>query len=443
MANSAAIESGPSGAATASASANGGAGLLASVNGGDGGAATTNATAQATHGRSASASADATGGAAGSGGGTGGAGGEAIATAAGVSSRNSSADATATGGAGGMSGGFSLVSSGPGGQGGPAASTADSVASGGGQSTATATATGGQGGSSFGAKGGGGGDATATAVATGGRSATAMATAIGGTGGAGFSGAGANGAAKAQSTAQTNVRRVTLVQSTAIAQAGGTATTNAIAQGGGAGEPFSNPGQTAYSMATGLPGEAYLTTLAGGAGNVATALLGSRDVVFGSSIMGANYASNGGGSSLVYNATSTFDFAYRGDVLLGLIGDQSGFASGIGFQSLEFYVLDNGLKIYDQIFTGLTGLLRAETFFQNNVIDLGSFAGPTVDLTFGYNLTADGSGGFGFDFAVGDPPAATAVPEVSTWAMLLLGFGGLTCLAGFRGNRRKGAPAVS
>ena len=41
-------------------------------------------------------------------------------------------------------------------------------------------------------------------------------------------------------------------------------------------------------------------------------------------------------------------------------------------------------------------------------------------MTFGYNLVADGSGGFGFDFAVGG-----AVPEPSTWAMMLLGFAGL------------------
>ena len=50
-------------------------------------------------------------------------------------------------------------------------------------------------------------------------------------------------------------------------------------------------------MATGLPGKAYLTTLVGGAGNIATALLASRDVVFGSAIMGANYAPDGGGAS--------------------------------------------------------------------------------------------------------------------------------------------------
>jgi len=256
-------------------------------------------------------------------------------------------------------------------------------------------------------------------VTTNGATAQAQSTAFGSSG-------------QAQSTAQTTLSRVSLVQTTATAPVGSTATTNAIAQGGGAGQAFSNPGQTAYAMATGLPGKAYLTTLVGGTGNVATALLGPGDVVFGSAIMGANYAPDGGGASLTYSAASTFDFAYRGDVLLGLIGgDQSGFANGIGFQSLEFYVLDNSTKIEidDWTFTDLTS---AESFFQNNVIDLGSYSGPAVDLTFGYNLVADGSGGFGFDFAVGDPPGASAVPEASTWAMMLLGFAGL----GFAGYRR-------
>ena len=191
-----------------------------------------------------------------------------------------------------------------------------------------------------------------------------------------------------------------------------TATTNAIAQGGGAGQLFSNPGQSAYAMATGLPSKAYLTTLIGGAGNVATALLGRRDVVFGSAIMGANYAPNGGGASLTYSATSTFDFAYRGDVLLGLIGDhQDGFDASVGFESIDFYVIANGAKIDDWTFTDLSSV---DSFFQNNVIDLGSYSGPTVDLTFGYNLTAEGSGGFGFYFVCGGPGAA-AVPQISIW----------------------------
>ena len=236
----------------------------------------------------------------------------------------------------------------------------------------------------------------------------------------------AGSSGEAQSTAQTNSHNVTLVQSTAAAQTGGAATTNAIAQAG-SGPAFGNPGQSAYALSTGLPGKAYLTSLAGGAGNVVAALLQPHEVVFGTAILGANYASDG--ESLAYSAAATFDFGYRGEVLLGLIGDQQ---SGSGFQSLEFYVQANGATIQDWSFTDLSS---ANGFFQNHVIDLGWYSGPTVDMTVGYNLIANGSGGFGFDFAVGDPPGASAVPEPATWAMLLIGFAGL----GFAGYRRERA----
>ena len=63
----------------------------------------------------------------------------------------------------------------------------------------------------------------------------------------------------------------------------------------------------------------------------------------------------------------------------------------------------------------------AESFFRDNVIDLGS-SGELIGLPFGYTLVADGTGGFGFDLAVGG-----AVPELSTWAVMLLGFTGLGC----------------
>ena len=53
--------------------------------------------------------------------------------------------------------------------------------------------------------------------------------------------------AEAQSTAQTGFY-ATVVQSMATAPTGGTATTNAIAQAGGAGQAFANPGQTAYAF---------------------------------------------------------------------------------------------------------------------------------------------------------------------------------------------------
>ena len=53
----------------------------------------------------------------------------------------------------------------------------------------------------------------------------------------------------------------------------------------------------------------------------------------------------------------------------------------------------------------------------NSVIDLGSNLGPNIDLTV---FAFDEGGGSGFDIAIGG-----AVPETSTWAMMLLGFGGL------------------
>jgi hypothetical protein len=100
---------------------------------------------------------------------------------------------------------------------------------------------------------------------------------------------------------------------------------------------------------------------------------------------------------------------------------------------MEFTILDNGVEILDVTFESLA---VAESFFHDSVINLGSNLGPDIDLTFGYNLVADGSGGFGFDFAVGG-----AVPEPSTWAMMLIGFAGLG-FAGYRASRKNVAVTV-
>ena len=171
-----------------------------------------------------------------------------------------------------------------------------------------------------------------------------------------------------------------------------------------------NPGQSAYAFTVSLPDKGYAASLIGGAGNVASALLGPRDVVFGASILGTN----GGGQT-----SATFDFNYHGDLLLGLIDDQPS-VSG------EFTIVANGVTSLDQTFTYPS---IADSFFQDHAIDLGSFSGPAVDLTIGYD------GGFGaFDFAVGG-----AVPEASTWAMMLLGF----MVLGFAGWRRAHAGARS
>jgi hypothetical protein len=128
----------------------------------------------------------------------------------------------------------------------------------------------------------------------------------------------------------------------------------------------------------------------------------------------------------------TFDFGYGGDLQLGLIDDpQSGFANGLGFQSMEFTIMADGVEVLDVTFGNLA---IAESFFHDDVIDLGAGLGPNIDLTFGYTLTADGPGGFGFDLAIGG-----AVPEPSTWAMMLIGFVGLGYAGYLRARERRAA----
>jgi hypothetical protein len=412
-------------------------------------------------------SAFATGGNGGSGGndlgnGVGAPGGGAGATAATtVISGSAEADATAIGGNGGNfgEGGFQND-----GYGGFASANSRAVTSGSGDAASSANATGGATGTGdFGFAGQA--NAVADAAAAGGGKAAAAAFATGGicnTVCVPFNSANAtsnaetvNGAmadaqsiaipgdiraqGQASSTAKTSFASVN-VQSSALATpgvagisfaGGAVASTNAIAQGG-SGQVFANPGQTAYVFSTALPDKAYATTLIGGASHVPSALLGPRDAVLGTAILGANYAPDGAGESGSYSASSTFDFGYRGDLLLGLIDDQvNGFAGGVGFQSMEFTIEANGVEILDRSFGSLA---IAESFFRDDVIDLGADFGPNIDLTFGYTLIADGPGGFGFDFAIGG-----AVPEPSTWAMMLVGFAGL----GFAGYRRAREPRAA
>ena len=124
-----------------------------------------------------------------------------------------------------------------------------------------------------------------------------------------------------------------------------------------------------------MPDKAYATTLIGGASDVASALLGPRDAVFGTAILGANYASDGGGESNTYSASSTFDFDYGGDLQLGLIDSQeNGFTGGAGFQSMEFTIEADGVEVLDVTFGSLA---IAESFFHDDVIDLGSNLGST------------------------------------------------------------------
>ena len=81
----------------------------------------------------------------------------------------------------------------------------------------------------------------------------------------------------------------------------------------------------------------------------------------------------------------------------------------------DFDIIVNGA----QIFTG--------SLVNDDVIDLGSNFGPNIDLTIN---------GFG-TFVIGG--VVEAVPEPSTWALMLLGFAGL----GYAGYRRTREPRAA
>jgi hypothetical protein len=138
-----------------------------------------------------------------------------------------------------------------------------------------------------------------------------------------------------------------------------TVTTEAIAQGGSA-PTFGGEGE-AFAISTVLPDKAYAAMVIDSASNVADALLGPDDEIFGTAVL------------VGPSASATFDFNFWGDLILGDVDD-------------------------------------------DRVINLGFFSGPV-------DLTLDDPG----IFVLGD-----AVPEPSTWAMMLIGFAG----SGYAGYRR-------
>jgi hypothetical protein len=330
-------------------------------------------------------------------------GGDATATSGATSSGSSNAisAATAIGGADGegLSEGGIILGAGAGGN---ATATSSAAANGSGNATSSATATGGAGNGDVESEAGSA-TATSSATANGSGGATASATATEGFGFSAFPNpsnatsyaeTAKGGLAQAQvqaqvqvqgfegesqSTAKTTFGAVS-VQST-VESLGGT--TNAIAQGG-SGQPLANPEQ-AFAFSTALPNIAYATTLIGSASNVANALLEPGDKIFGTVILGDG------------DSSSTLDFSFRGDLILGVIAGTF----------LEIVVNGNDIL--------------SEAVGDNSVINLGSILGPTIDLTI------EGGGGV---FALGG-----AVPEPSTWALMLLGFAGLG-FAGYRSTRK-------
>jgi hypothetical protein len=137
----------------------------------------------------------------------------------------------------------------------------------------------------------------------------------------------------------------------------------------------------------------------------------------------------GSGSAATYEATATFDFSTSETLdleLLTFVAD----SAGIAFDSMELLVVHGTTQI-EKTFSSLAG---AEAFFvADPIISLGAVAlGQSIEIEYmlGYNsdTSAAPGAGFGFTYDLVDPAVTPAIPEPSTWAMLIMGFVGLGLL---------------
>jgi PEP-CTERM motif len=195
----------------------------------------------------------------------------------------------------------------------------------------------------------------------------------------------------------------------ATSQLGGTAPTNALAQVG-----------SAVSLPNAISAGQSFSVV----NTVASVPL---TLAFGS--MGAGYG--GAGPSLTYHQSATFTFnnALGGPFAIDLLSNNS---LGNGFDSALFQIFDNGNLFQSQSFNDLAS---AQAFFSNNFI-LFQFGAGLNDIQLSFNETMSGGEGFSFNYAAAG--GVSAVPEPSTWAMMLIGFAGI----GFMAYRRKSKPAL-
>ena len=350
-----------------------------------------------------------------------------------------SAKAASFGGAGGEGGyGEGGAPPGTGGNGGKASSSA-AASSATGSASAAANSTGGHGGIGRSSGTGGpfdaGGAATAAASATVSNatgSASATATAIGGAAAAGVS---PSGAAAASANAQ-NIAGAAAALTSASAPAASSASaltnatvTNAALNSGSAPLPAIEPGRT-----------------------VSDAILSPKNQTVGVGAMSAAYG--GSGQALTYEATATFDFTTTTGGALDLKPVSYNFAdtsAGVAFDNLELEVIVDGGPPHTYKFSSLTGSGGAEAFFApGHLTPLGTIGAAKQSIEIEYFLdynsgtSAAVAHGFGFTYDLVDPRSPlAAVPEASTWAMLIMGFVGLGVASWGRGRRPDSPPRLA
>ncbi len=293
---------------------------------------------------------------------------------------------------------------------------------------------------------GNGGAASATASGTTTGFANVRATATGGAGGTGGTNTRFGGVAFARASAtgtsgnsianaNSSGGIVNSIVTTATAPAGGN---NASVTEGRAGvaQPILSrstaSGLQAAGYGVGLPDSAAVQGAIAGAHPNVQAVFPANALTLGAVNLAVQSRSDAGNPNQVFDTSVAFTLNTMGvttsqNLRVGLIdADLTGSVGG--FQSLVFTIRETGMA--DKVFTfsgtqiaGMQTLADAQTFFHDNVINLGPLpASANLVVSFQLTLTSTG-GGDGFDGNL----VFGVVPEPSTWVMA---FGGALALLG-------------
>jgi hypothetical protein len=224
-------------------------------------------------------------------------------------------------------------------------------------------------------------------------------------------------------TAHGSSSAIRFLTSTAQAPTGGSVTAQGSADVGGivlgAASGIAR-GLNSFAYATGFPVASAL------GGTVGAAFGRSGAAVLGQQAMGATYASGETGLR-DYQSQITYRFNARqlagpGQLTIGFLDHDM---TGAGFSSLEFSVVEDKAKVFDEIFTSLDA---ANAFFDDTVLGLGSVdpRAPSglLDVVFDLDVEAAAPGSYGTDFVLGETPPGTGpgtVPEPGTLSLFLVG----------------------
>ncbi|USX24590.1 hypothetical protein NHH73_18445 [Oxalobacteraceae bacterium OTU3CINTB1] len=227
--------------------------------------------------------------------------------------------------------------------------------------------------------------------------------------------------------------------------------TGTFAQGAAVASNRFDAASFALNAGGGVAGEAQLHTYAGaapadGAGlGLSASAAAAMTELYGVGMHGASGAVDTSlpTSTLAGTNISEFQFTSAVDqhLLLAFLG-----AGGTGFDALDLSISSHGNLLFSQSFTSLSD---ANLFFTGKVLDLGMFGAGAQDIVvrsslagaaYGYAFNYVLGGGIGGLGELGNPTGGVpvlAVPEESSWMMMMIGLSGLVIVA----RRRKSAAA--